>query len=237
MKISVLMPVYNEEQTIARVVERVIAADVDKEIVLIDDGSHDASLRIARELAEKHGQVVQVIAMVENSGKGAAVSAGVQAASGEMCLIQDADLEYDPNDYERLIAPVLSGEAQIVYGTRFAGNNKLRFTPSVAANRFLTFLTNLLFGSRLTDMETCHKLIPTRLLRRLEIESQRFDIEPEITAKLLLTGHTIHEVPVSYQPRSYDEGKKIGWRDGIEAVATLLRWRIRGFRLDDAKPE
>jgi glycosyltransferase involved in cell wall biosynthesis len=229
MKLSVIIPVYNEETTIEAVVERVLAVDlpgIDREVVIADDGSTDSSPRVIGRVQARHGQVVRVYTSLLNLGKGAAVRYALEYATGDTAIIQDADLELSPEEYARLLQPIQEGRADVVYGSRFtgpAGNVPLR---TRLGNRLLTLATNLLFGSRLTDMETAYKVFRVDLVRGLKLRCVRFDIEPEVTARLLQLGQRITEVPISYRPRTADEGKKISWRDGLAALFTLVRCRL-----------
>jgi len=226
LRLSIIVPVFNERVTIAAVLARIRAValpGVEREIVLVDDGSTDGTREIIAGLAAAD---LQVILQPENRGKGAAVRTGLAAATGDYVLIQDADLEYDPADYATLLAPVAAG-AECVYGSRFLAGAARRMTPvTAAANRFLTGVTRLLYGLRLTDMETCYKLVRTDLLRAARLKADGFDIEPEITAKLAKRGVEIREVAVRYAARTRAEGKKIGWRDGTQALWTLLKYRF-----------
>jgi dolichol-phosphate mannosyltransferase len=219
MKLSVLVPVYNEEAGVAEVIRRVAAIPVDKEIIVVDDCSTDGTPEI---LAELQREVVglRVIRHPTNRGKGAAVRTAMDAATGDCLIIQDADLEYDPNDIPRLLQPILEGRAKVVYGVRSFAGQKLHVR---LGNRFLTWLTNLLYGTRIHDMETCYKLMRAEVARGLNIECQRFDLEPEITAKIARRGYTIHELPISYEPRQ--EKKLSPWRDGLPALRALFRYR------------
>ena len=226
--LTVIIPVYNEVRTIASVIARVGAVDVRglrKELIIVDDGSTDGT-RGVLESVRADGRA-RVILQPINQGKGAAVRAGINAATGELVIIQDADLELSPDDYPRLVAPFLDDPStQVVFGSRFLDGRHAGQTLAVFANRLLTGLTNLLYGSALTDMETCYKLCRADVLKTLELESDRFEIEPEITSKLLRRGYTLREVAVSYQPRSRSEGKTINWKDGVRAVVTLVTWRL-----------
>ncbi|MFO7916974.1 MAG: glycosyltransferase family 2 protein [Anaerolineae bacterium] len=216
MKLSVLMPVYNEEAGLEEIIRRVAAVDVEKEIIVVDDCSDDRTPEILQMLDVPE---LRVLRHETNRGKGAAIRTALEAATGDAIIIQDADLEYDPRDYEALLAPLISGEAQVVYGARSFDEQKflLRF-----GNRLLTSLTNLLYGVDLEDMETCYKVMHTEIARRLGIECNRFDLEPEITAKVTRLGYEIHEVPISYDPR---EQKKLSpWRDGWPAVRALFKY-------------
>jgi len=227
--LSVVIPVYNEEATIREVVERVCAVDLGglkREVIISDDGSTDATAAAAEGLRSQHTPIVRVYTSPANLGKGAAVRLGMSFVSGDFIIIQDADLELDPSEYIHMLAPLLSGEAEVVYGSRF-----LRGSPNTPfrkrlANRFLTRLTNLLFGSRLTDMETAYKAFRRDTVQGLRLRCVRFDFEPEITAKLLRAGRRIVEVPISFRPRTREQGKKISWIDGVEAVYTLVRCRF-----------
>jgi dolichol-phosphate mannosyltransferase len=217
MKLSVLMPVFNEEAGLATILQRVAAVPIDKEIVVVDDCSRDKTAEI---LAESRIPGLRVIRHEVNRGKGAAIRTGVQAATGDAVIIQDADLEYDPQDYPALLAPILRGEAQVVYGVRSLRGQKL---PIQWGNQLLTLLTNLFYGAHLHDMETCYKVMRADIAKSLDIECNRFDLEPEITAKVLRQGFKIIEVPISYHPRT---AKKLSpWRDGLPALRAILRYR------------
>jgi glycosyltransferase involved in cell wall biosynthesis len=229
MRLSVIIPVYNEEQTIDAVIDRVAAVDLgtmEKEIVIANDGSTDRTRGIIDARRWPAGLAVQVHHSPINLGKGAAVRLGLAFASGDILLVQDADLELDPNEYGRLIQPLLEGHADVVYGSRFLKPTSRVPAKTRAANRFLTVLTNVLFGGRLTDMETAYKVMRRPALDGIRLRAVGFDIEPELTAKLLLAGRRIVEVPISYNPRRVDEGKKMRWIDGIDAIYTLLKCRF-----------
>ncbi|HWE64551.1 MAG TPA: glycosyltransferase family 2 protein [Chloroflexota bacterium] len=223
MKISIIIPVYNEAATIREVLSRVRSSPIEKEIIVIDDGSTDGTRDL---LEEERMPDTQVIFHPRNQGKGTAIRTGLKHATGDYVLIQDADLEYDPADYELLLRPILRGKATIVYGSRFLGEHKAMLFWHSVGNRMLTLLTNMLYDSTLTDMETCYKLFPTELIQRIPLRAQRFEFEPEITAKVLKRGYRIYEVPISYAGRELDEGKKISWRDGIPALLTLIKYRF-----------
>ena len=230
MKLSVLIPVYNEEMTIGELIERVARVDIgdiEMEIIVANDGSTDASVCIIEEHRQAHSNLIRAYSMPINLGKGAAIRLGLYHARGDVILIQDADLELDPNEYSTLLQPIVEGKTNVVYGSRFL-NARKRGIPlrTRLANRFLTTLTNLLFGTRLTDMETAYKVFRRELLQGVRLRCVHFDFEPEITGQLAKRGHRIVEVPISYNPRRANEGKKISWVDGIEAIYTLLRVRF-----------
>ncbi len=225
--LSIIVPVYNESQTVASVIERLLAIDlpVPREIVVVNDGSTDGTREALDGVPPRPG-VLRIVHAARNQGKGAAIRLGLAQASGSIIAIQDADLELDPAQLASLVAPIIAGTADVVYGSRFLGAGTRAPFVTVAANRFLTAFTNLLFGAHLTDMETCYKIMKADVARSLRLEANRFDIEPEITAKLLLAGHQIRELPVTFQPRLRSEGKKINWRDGVHAIRVLLRFRF-----------
>jgi glycosyltransferase involved in cell wall biosynthesis len=224
--LSVIVPVYNERSTVVEVVRRIRAVDLplELEIVVVNDGSTDGTHKV---LAALEDSTVRVLTHDRNRGKGAAIRTGLAKASGDLVLIQDADLEYDPDDWPRLLDPVLKGKAQVVYGSRFTGERKNMRLSSWVGNRLLVFVTNVLYRTTLSDMETCSKLVDRGVLDALDLESEGFDFEPEITAKLLSRGVRIYEVPISYTGREADEGQKFSWRDGVRALFTLLRYRVR----------
>ncbi|HYT74777.1 MAG TPA: glycosyltransferase family 2 protein [Vicinamibacterales bacterium] len=229
MRLSVIIPVYNEEQTIQEVLERVAAVDlggVEKEIIVANDGSTDGTRRA---IDEHHLQLdlpVRVYHSPINLGKGAAVRMGLAVATGDVLLIQDADLELDPEEYVQLLIPLVDGRADVVYGSRFLSPTGRVPARTRAANRFLTILTNILFGGHLTDMETAYKVMRRDALDGIRLRCVGFDIEPELTARLLRARRRIFEVPISYNPRRIDEGKKMRWIDGMDAVYTLLKCRL-----------
>jgi glycosyltransferase involved in cell wall biosynthesis len=229
MKLSVIVPVFNEEDTIEEIISRVLAVDVpgfDKEVIIVDDGSTDKT-RPSIDASRWRGD--SRVAVHENSinlGKGAAVRHGFKWATGDVLLIQDADLELDPHDYPELLRPIVEGRADVVYGSRFLVPRPDLSRRARMANWFLTALTNVLFVARLTDMETGYKVLRREVVRGLRLRCVGFDFEPEITSKLLLAGHRIHEVPISYRPRAIEQGKKISWIDGVDALWVLLRCRL-----------
>jgi glycosyltransferase involved in cell wall biosynthesis len=223
------MPVYNEAATIRQVFDAVreIVVPIPREIVLVDDGSCDGSSAILDDLATAHGEEgVRVIHHPANRGKGAAIRTALAAASGTIALIQDADLEYNPHDYPALLAPLLDGRATIVFGTRaFFSHTAFSFW-FVMGNKLITLATNVLFNSYISDVETCYKVLPIAVARKLHLESRGFEIEVEIAAKLLRAGYRIYEVPIEYAARTRAEGKKLRWQDGVKALRTLLRYRL-----------
>ncbi|MFP5318301.1 MAG: glycosyltransferase family 2 protein [Acidimicrobiia bacterium] len=223
--LSVIVPVFNERNTVAEIVRRMRRVDLplDMEIVMVDDASWDGTADILKALEDS---TVRVITHPQNAGKGAAIRTGLSHVRGDLVLIQDADLEYDPDDWPRLLAPVLKGKAQVVYGSRFTGERRNMLFTHWLGNRFLSLVTNVLYNTTLSDMETCYKLFDRRVLEGITIESNAFDFEPEITAKVLRKGCRIYEVPISYAGREYHEGKKITWRDGFRALYTLARYRF-----------
>jgi glycosyltransferase involved in cell wall biosynthesis len=219
------MPVYNEVQTIEEIVERVLATQLVHEIIIVDDGSTDGTHDILARW-EGHPQI-KVFYHEQNGGKGAAVRTGFTKASGDMYIIQDADLEYDPRDYGDVIKPIVEGHADVVYGSRFLGKpaRKMNFWHR-AGNTFLTLVANILYNLDLTDMETCYKCFRAEVVRDITLHARRFELEPEITAKVAKRGYRIYEVAISYHGRDFDEGKKITWRDGFPALWTLIKYRF-----------
>jgi len=224
-KLSVIVPVFNERNTVAEIVRQMRAVDlpVEREIVIVDDGSGDGTRDVLSQLADS---TVHVVLHPHNRGKGAAIRTGLAQVTGDLVLIQDADLEYDPDDWPKLLAPILKGRAEVVYGSRFTGERRNMLFLHWIGNRFLSLLTNVLYNTTLSDMETCYKLFDRELIDSIDLRSERFDFEPEITAKILRRGIRIYEVPISYSGREFDEGKKITWRDGVVAVTTLIKYRF-----------
>jgi glycosyltransferase involved in cell wall biosynthesis len=223
--LTVIMPVYNERATVAEIIRRMRAVElpVVLQVIVVDDGSSDGSDKVLHALEDS---TVRVLTHTQNRGKGAAIRTALGAATGDLVLIQDADLEYDPDDWPRLIDPIVKGKARVVYGSRFTGERKNMLPLHWFANRSLSLLTNVLYSSTLSDMETCYKLFDAQVLEGMTIVSDRFDFEPEVTAKVLRRGHRIYEVPISYAGREVHEGKKITWRDGISALSALIRFRF-----------
>ncbi len=228
MKLSVVIPVYNERRTLRQVVQRVAEAPLESEIVCVDDGSTDGSREILAELEIKYPQL-KVFLQPANQGKGAALRRGIQQATGDFVMIQDADLEYDPADYPALLQPLIDGKADVVYGSRFLGSGPHRvlyFWHSVA-NWFLTLVSNCLTNINLTDMETCYKAFRREVIQSIPLKENRFGFEPEITVKIAKRKLRIYEVGISYSGRTYEEGKKIGWKDGVRALWCLLKYSIQ----------
>jgi len=225
-QLSVVIPVYNERYTVRELVRRVVAVDVSKEIVMVDDGSTDGTSEILTSIAARYPEV-RLFQQPRNQGKGAAIRRGIQESTGEFLIIQDADLEYDPSEYPMLLKPLLAGEADVVYGSRFvAGHRRVHLFWHAVANKGLTLLTNVLTNLNLTDMETCYKAFRTELIKRIPLRSDRFGFEPEVTMKVAKLGCRIFEVPISYHGRDYAEGKKIGPKDAVSAVWTLLKYWV-----------
>jgi len=222
--LSVLIPVYNEERTIEQVVRAVHSVDIDLEVVTVDDYSTDRTPEILAAL-EKEG-LIRVFRQPYNQGKGAAVRRALEEARGEICVIQDADLEYQPSDFPALIRPITELGADAVYGSRFTGTHRVFMFWHFAANQFLTWVTNMLFDTMLTDMETGYKAVRTEILRDMRLKSNTYDIEPEITAKLFKRKHKVFEIPITYNGRTYAEGKKIGPTDAVRAMIALIRFRF-----------
>lgn len=226
MKLSVVVPVYNEIRTIEEILRRVEAVGLADEIIVVDDGSTDGTRERLQELAQRNSHI-RLIFHDKNQGKGAAVRTGIQAAQGDIILIQDADLEYDPRDYPELLRPIEEGVADVVFGSRFLGApRRPTMFWHMVANKLLTLLTNLLYDSILSDMETGYKVFRREVIQSIPLRARRFDFEPEVTAKLLKRKVRIFEVPISFNPREYSEGKKIGLRDAFEAVWALLKYRF-----------
>jgi glycosyltransferase involved in cell wall biosynthesis len=248
MRLSIIMPVYNERTTLEAIVERVQAVDLtvnvnsanlvlsggisgpvtlEREIIIVDDGSTDGTRDILDRWRVEPPPNVVIIYHEQNGGKGAALRTGFQRATGDILIVQDADLEYDPNDYVKLLSPLLEGRAPVIYGSRFSGGPRAAMSLGhTLGNQMLTVITNLLYGTSLSDMETCYKCFRRDVIDGMILRSRAFEIEPELTAKILKRGYTIFEVPISYNGRAFHEGKKISWKDGFSAVRTLVRYRF-----------
>jgi glycosyltransferase involved in cell wall biosynthesis len=224
--ISIVVPVYNEARTVADVIQRLIAIDLPapREILVVNDGSTDGTREVLDRITQR--PELRIIHAEKNGGKGSAIRIGFAKATGTIVAIQDADLELDPAQLAELTQPILDGRTRVVYGSRFLAGRPDAPWLSIFANQVLTGVTNVLFGGRLTDMETCYKVMTRDIAQSLNLESNRFDIEPEITAKLLRAGHAILELPIRFEPRSRAQGKKIGWRDGFRAIQVLFKYRF-----------
>jgi glycosyltransferase involved in cell wall biosynthesis len=224
--LSVLVPVYNERNTVGEIIRRMrqVELPLDLEIVVIDDGSQDGTDKV---LSAVEDSTVRVVRHAANRGKGAAVRTGLEVARGDLILVQDADLEYDPQDWPRLLAPILAGKTQVVFGSRYIGEREATSFFRWMGDRALSLAASLLYNTAISDVETCYKLVDRKVLESLDLRSERFDVEPEITAKLIRHGHRIYEVPISYASRRPNEGRKFDWRDGMIAFWTLVRCRFR----------
>jgi len=225
MKLSVIVPVYNEKKTIREIYKRIRAVDLDKEIILVDDFSTDGTRDIIKEFEDDN---TNIYFHEKNTGKGAALRTGFQKATGDILVIQDADLEYDPSEYPKLIRPIIQGKADVVYGSRFAGGecHRILFFWHMVGNKFLTLLSNIFTNLNLTDLETCYKVFKREVYEKIKIEENRFGVDPEITAKVAKLGARIYEVGISYAGRSYGEGKKIGWKDGFSAIRCIIKYNL-----------
>jgi glycosyltransferase involved in cell wall biosynthesis len=224
MKLSVVMPVYNEKTTIEEIIRRVRAVDLEKELVIVDDGSVDGTREWLRKLDLPD---VRVFFQEKNMGKGAAVRRGIQEAKGDVVVIQDADLEYNPEEYHQLLSPILDGRADVVFGSRFKGGvTRVNLFWHAVGNRMLTLFSNMFTNLNLTDMEVCYKMFKAPVIKQIKLRSSRFAFEPEVTAKVARMNCRIYEVPISYAGRDYSEGKKIGWKDGVSAFLAILYFRF-----------
>lgn len=228
MKLSIIIPVYNEKKTIEEILKQVMAVKIpkiNKEIIIVDDKSTDGTREILKKIKKRHPRL-RIIYHSQNQGKGAAVRMGFQNANGDILLVQDADLEYDPHDIPKLLEPIQKGKAEVVYGSRFTGERRNMLFWHMVGNRFLTFLVNLLYNTTLSDMEVCYKLFTKRALKNVKLKEDRFGFDPEITAKILKKGIRIYEVPISYAGREFEEGKKIKWKDGFRILWVLIKYRF-----------
>jgi len=232
MKLSIIIPVYNEAKTIRELLKRINKVDlqkIKKEIILVDDFSTDGSRKVIEKLDKKYIKVFQP----RNMGKGAALKTGIKISSGDFIIFQDADLEYDPNDYRKLLEPILDKKTNISFGTRFVGQefkpfgkHKTMHSTHWIGNKFLTFAFNFLYGTKLTDVEPCYKLFRSSILKSIEVKTNRFEYDIELMCKLVKRGHKIVQLPIKYNPRRFEEGKKINWKDGIVALWTMVRNRL-----------
>ena len=222
--LSVVMPVYNERATIEEIVARVLAVPLRVELIVVDDGSKDGTREVLQALAKD--RPIKLVLQPRNAGKGAALRRGFQEVTGDLVVIQDADLEYSPEEFPQLIELICQGRADVVYGSRFLGRHRVFMFTHYAGNRFLTLVTNVLYNTMLTDMETCYKVMRTEVLRSMNLSSDGFGIEPELTAKIFKRHYRVYEVPITYDGRGYEEGKKITWRDGLVALWVLLKYRF-----------
>lgn len=231
-KLSVIMPVYNEKGTIKEIIKRVKQVKipkVSKELVIIDDFSTDGTRKILKKIKDRNkDRNIKIVFHERNKGKGSAIRTGIKHVTGNIIIIQDADLEYNPQDYAKLVKPIIEGKADVVYGTRFPKTTKKPslFNTFFLGNRILTFMANLLYNAKITDEPTCYKVFKTSILKSINLKSKRFEFCPEVTAKVRKKGYKIYELPISYKPRSIEQGKKINWKDGIEAIWTLIKYRF-----------
>jgi glycosyltransferase involved in cell wall biosynthesis len=224
-RLSVIIPVYNEAATVHRIIEKVLAVPVDKEVIAVDDGSTDGSAEELRRLASLHPEIT-VVLRPENRGKGAAVRAGLARATGDVVIIQDADLEYDPGDYPALLAALERPGTDVVYGSRILGRTRHGHPWFYLGGQIVSLVASIVFGTHISDEPTCYKVFPRKVLRRIRLAADGFEFCPEVTAKVLRCGYTIREVPIRYYPRSFAEGKKIRWIDGVKAVYYLIKYRL-----------
>ena len=229
MKLSIIIPVFNEEKTVEKLIEEVWKVElpqVEKEIIVVDDGSTDATPEILKRVKNRYPEL-KVVFKKKNEGKGSAIRRGLKEVTGDLVVFQDADLEYDPRDYPLLMKPILEGKADVVYGSRFLGPHRVLLFWHLIGNIFLNLVTNFLYNTTLTDMETCYKMFRSDVIKNLPLKARGFEIEPEITAKILKRGYRVWEVPISYNGRGYEEGKKITWKDGFVALYTLFKYRFK----------
>lgn len=230
MKLSVVVPVYNEKNTIKEIINRVNNVNIEKEIIIVDDGSSDGTREILKEIENTQDNII-IIFHDNNKGKGAALRTGFKTVTGDVVVVQDADLEYNPQEYHKLLKPILDGRADVVFGSRFLGSEEHRvlFFWHYVGNKFLTLISNMFTNLNLTDMETCYKMFKREIIERIEIEEDRFGFEPEITTKVAKMGCRIYEVSISYSGRDYSEGKKIGWKDGLHALWCIFKYGIKSY--------
>lgn len=230
MKLSVVVPVYNEKNTIKEIINRVNNVNIEKEIIIVDDGSSDGTREVLKEIENTQDNII-IIFHDNNKGKGAALRTGFKATTGDVVVVQDADLEYNPQEYHKLLKPILDGRADVVFGSRFLGSEEHRVLLfwHYVGNKFLTLLSNMFTNLNLTDMETCYKMFKREIIERIEIEEDRFGFEPEITTKVAKMGCRIYEVSISYSGRDYSEGKKIGWKDGLHALWCIFKYGIKSY--------
>jgi glycosyltransferase involved in cell wall biosynthesis len=225
LRLSVVVPCFNERDTVGELIDRVQAVPIDKQVIVVDDCSTDGSRELLCQREKERGDITLVLRQ-RNGGKGAAVQEGLRKADGDVVIIQDADLEYDPADYPLVLRPIQTGKTKVVYGSRFLGEHKAMYFWHSVGNKTLTLLCNVLFDTTLTDMETCYKAFTIDIARQLRLREPGWGFDPEITARILRMGHRIYEVPISYAGREFNEGKKISWRDGFVVLLTLLRYRF-----------
>jgi glycosyltransferase involved in cell wall biosynthesis len=226
LRASVVIPCFNERETINELIDRVRAVRVETEVIVVDDCSTDGTREMLEKRVKERGDIILRLRH-RNGGKGSAVQEGLKCANGDVVIIQDADLEYDPADYPLLLRPIQTGKAKVVYGSRFLGEHKAMYFWHTVGNQLLTLLCNMLFDTTLTDMETCYKVFTIDIARRMHLREPGWGFDPEITARILKMGHRIYEVPISYAGREFNEGKKISWRDGFVVLLTLLKYRFR----------
>ena len=225
MKLSIVIPVYNEKNTIKEIIRRVRITPFDKEIIIVDDFSGDGTCELLKDM--EHEADLKIFYHTKNMGKGAALRTGFKNVTGDIVIVQDADLEYDPSEYGNLIEPILENKADVVYGSRFMGGpRRVLYFWHTVGNRMLTLFSNMMTNMNLTDMETCYKVFRREVIQKISIKSNRFGVEPEITAKISRLGVRLYEIPISYDGRRYSEGKKIGWKDGITAFYTIIKFRF-----------